>query len=642
MSYLYGGVILKIDLTDQKVTREPTSSYSKKFIGGRGINCKIMYDEITPGINPLDPENLIVFGVGPLTGTLCPGSSRVDVTSKSPVTGFLGDSNMGGYWPAELKYAGYDHLVIQGKAENPVYISIDNDEVKILDASSIWGKDTFITPNMIRQDLRDPETKVLCIGKSGENKVTYSSLLTNIGNSAGRNGMGAVMGSKNLKAIAVRGTKGVKIADPDGFFACCSRLHDLVKKAPGYEENSKRGFLKSQYLSGTSGYAPAGNHQIFDWNRKPEFLTWWEKFGVKRAGCFGCPVQCAETYTIPGIGSGVVSCQHYIEPTWKIKNDDMMLWWELVRNCQLYGIDVISITGILAWVMELYENGIISKEDTDGMAMNWGDRDVIIKMMKKIINREGIGDILAGGYKEGIKHFGKKSESYAMHVKNSSLYAASPRFPFIGLEAALGPRGDYMRGFVSFAKGMIRTQGDPNMSREEKGKIIKECEDQAEKISGTKKASNIMGYEGKPKGLIYAETMISIPDILGVCKYMGIGNFKVFNPDNLSELFSVGLGNGVSREELVTAAERNRNVERAFEVREGLTRKDDTLPKREFNKDIGGRFKGIYLDRDGFEKAKDEYYALRGWNIQTAAPTEETLAALGLNDIVEDLKKFDI
>ena len=639
MGYLYGGEILRIDLTDLKITKEPTSSYSKTFIGGRGINSKIMYDCVKPGINPLDPENIIVFGVGPLTGTLCPGPSRVDVMAKSPVTGFLGDSNMGGSWPAELKYAGYDNILIQGKSPNPVYISIDNDEVKILDATETWGKDTFVTPNMICQELGDPETKVLCIGKSGENKVIYSSILTNIGNAAGRNGMGAVMGSKNLKAIAVRGTKGVKVADPENFFDRCIRLHRLLKEAPAYDEYSKRGSLKSMYLSGTSGYAPAGNHQVFGWDEGPEFLKWWEAYGVKRAGCFGCPVQCAEAYTIPGIGSGVVSCQHYIEPTWKIKNNDMMLWWEIVRNCQRYGIDVISITGILSWLMDLYEDGIISKEDTDGIAMNWGERHAIIKMMEKIINREGIGDILADGYKESIRQFGKKTEGYAMHVKNSPLYAPSPRFPLIGLEVALGPRGDHMRAFVPFAKGMIRVQVDPTMSVEEKEKTIKAYEALAKEISGTKKAAHIMEYEGKAKALIHAEAMISITDLLGVCKYMGIVNFSALNPENLADLLSVGLGREVIPEELITTAERTRNVERAFEVREGLSRKDDTVPEREFNKDIGGRHKGIYLDREKFEKAKDEYYALRGWDIASGVPTRETLLALGLEDISEDLKR---
>jgi aldehyde:ferredoxin oxidoreductase len=345
MSYLYSGKILKIDLTNGKVTTEATSAYSERFIGGRGVNGKIMYDSVTPWVKPLDPENVITFGLGPLTGTLCPGSSRVDVMTKSPVTGFLGDSNMGGYWAAELKYAGYDHVVLRGKAEKPVYIAIDNDDVRIMDASEIWGKDTYVAPEMIRKELRDPEAKVVCIGEAGEKQVVYGSLLSNIGNAAGRNGMGAVLGSKHVKGIAVRGTKGVRVADPEGFFAYCKKLHELVRKCPGFEEYSKRGSLKSQYLAGTSGYAAAGNQQVFDWEGKAELLDWWEKFGVKRAGCGGCPVQCSETYTIPDIGSGVVSCMAYTESTWGIKNDDVMLWWEFVRNCQVYGIDVISISG---------------------------------------------------------------------------------------------------------------------------------------------------------------------------------------------------------------------------------------------------------------------------------------------------------
>ena len=641
MSNLYKGQILIIDLTDQKMTKEPTSSYSKKFIGARGINSKILYDQISPGINPFDEENIIVFGSGPLTGTLCPGSSRTDVMAKSPVTGFLGDSNIGGYWAAELKFAGYDNLVIKGKAKNPVYIAIDNDEVRILDASNLWGQDTYTTPNLIRRELRDPETKVFCIGKAGENKVTYASLISSIGNAAGRNGMGAVMGSKNLKAIAVRGTTGVKVADPEAFFAFSSRLHNLIKNAPGYEEFSKRGSTNSQYFNGIIGYAAAGNHQTFDWKPKADatFKTFWEKYGVKRAGCFGCPVHCYETYDVPGIGSGIISCQHYAEPTWKIKNDDLMLWWELVRNCQLNGIDVISITGMLAWLMELYENGVISKEDTDGIAMHWGDRDAIIKMSNKIINREGIGDILADGFKKAIGEFGQESGAYAMQVKNSPLYVASPRYTLVGLGDAMGARGDYMRAYVPFTKGMIRANANPDLSDEERAKLIKKYEDQAENITGTKEAASIMGSEGKAKALIYGETMVAIHDLLGVCKNMGISYLQVFDAENMAELFSTGLGKSVSSEELVAATTRTRNVERAFDAREGLTRKDDTIPQREFNKEIGGKHKGIYLDRDTFKKIKDEYYALRGWDIGTGIPTQESLVDLELQDVAEDLKK---
>jgi aldehyde:ferredoxin oxidoreductase len=640
MDYLYGGKILIIDLTEKKITKEPSSSYITKFIGARGINGKIMYDLISPGIHPLDPENIIVFGVGPLTGTFCPGSSRVDVMAKSPVTGFLGNSNMGGYWPAELKYAGFDHLIIKGKADHPVYISIDNDEVRILDASNLWGKDTYLTPNIICEELKDPETKVICIGKAGENKVTFSSILSNFKNAAGRTGMGAIMGSKNLKAIAVRGTKGVRLADPEGFFICAGKLHNLIKNAPSYEEYSKRGSTNTMYLSGIIGYTPAGNQQIFDWDPKEKFITFWEKYGVKRAGCFNCPVQCADTYDVPGIGCGSVSCQSYVDPTWKIKNDNLLVWWECVRSCQLYGIDVISVTGILAWLMELYEKGIISKDDTDGIAMDWGNRDAIIKMINRIVNREGIGDILAEGFKEAIKHFGKESENYAMHVKNSPLYIQSPRYPFIGLGDALGARGDYLRAYVPLTKGVLRALLNPELSTGERAKIMEKYENEAEKISGTKKAASLVGYEGKPKALIYGETMVSIPDMLGVCKHLGISNFQILNPNNLAEVLSLGLGKTVSSEELITVAHRIRNVERAFDAREGLTRKDDTIPEREFNKDIGGRHKGICVNKDDFEKAKDEYYQLRGWNVETGIPAQKTLVDLGLHDIAEDLKKY--
>jgi aldehyde:ferredoxin oxidoreductase len=314
----------------------------------------------------------------------------------------------------------------------------------------------------------------------------------------------------------------------------------------------------------------------------------------------------------------------------------MRIWWEFVRNCQIYGVDVIGLSGMLAWLMELYEEGIISERDTDGIAMRWGDREAIVTMMNKIVHREGIGDLLANGFKEAIKEFGEESESSAIHVKNSPLYNTSLRFPYFGLAAAIATRGDYMRAWLPLAKETILIHGDDKIPPEEKARLTKRCEDQAEQLFGKREAVSVTGFEGKPELLIHAETRVSIPDMLGVCRYM-VTNFNLFDPENMAELFSAGLGKRVSTQDLVTAALRNRNVERGFDMREGLTRQDDTIPRREFNNEIGGRFKGVYIDKDEFEKAKSRYYELRGWEVKTGAPTRETLAGLGLEDVAEDL-----
>jgi aldehyde:ferredoxin oxidoreductase len=228
MTHLYGDTILRVDLSTAEVKKEPTAAYADKWLGGRGLNTRILYEELQPGVDALSPDNVLMFSVGPLTGSMFPGSGRVEVAAKSPVTGIQGMSNMGGYWGPELKYAGYDSIIIKGKAPRPVYLAINNDSVEIRDADRIWGMDTYKTQDALQQELNDPEVEVVCIGPGSENLVIYGSIQTRMGNAAGRTGMGTVMGSKNLKAIAVRGTKGLSVADPDRFLEICLNALEIL------------------------------------------------------------------------------------------------------------------------------------------------------------------------------------------------------------------------------------------------------------------------------------------------------------------------------------------------------------------------------------------------------------------------------
>ena len=263
----YAGKILRIDLTNRKIENEPTSSYVQQYIGGRGVNDRILYEEVSPEVTPLSPENVIAFGCGPLTGTLFPGSGRTQITSISPETGLLGNSNMGGYWAPELKYAGYDHLVIKGKAEKPVYIFIDNDQVEIRDASSLWGKDTYNAQEILRKELDDPEVQILCIGRAGERLINYASIQHFLGDAAGRNGMGAVMGSKNLKAVVVRGTRTLKIGKPEEFLEIVLKAHELLKKSSLYEEYTKHSSGHGQDIAGKGDLFSVANFQAFTMER---------------------------------------------------------------------------------------------------------------------------------------------------------------------------------------------------------------------------------------------------------------------------------------------------------------------------------------------------------------------------------------
>jgi len=654
MAYLYGGTILRIDVTDQEITRVPTSKYAKQYIGGRGINARILYEEVGPEVKPFDPENLIAFGNGPLSGTLFSGSSRTDMMAKSPVTNLIGNANMGGNWSAELKYAGYDNIVIKGISEKPVYIYIDNDDVEIRDASHLWGKDTYETPKLIREELADPEIKVICIGPAGENRVVFASIQSCVGDSGARTGMGAVLGSKNVKAIAVRGTKGVKIADPDKFLEVCREIHDTVKSAEFYDEVSKIGVMDSEYSYVLSGYEAGGDaHKTapnFDAEGKTEFRKFWDKFGYKRSGCFGCPVHCMENYRVPQIGNTVISCELYPQLTWEVRNNDMMLWYKCVNTCHRFGIDNTSMAITLAWLMELYEEGIITAEDTDGVPMEWGSKDAILGMLQKTIHREGFGNYLADGMDAVAQRLdeivpekrrrGKSTKYWAMQVNNNPMYGINPRFNGMALAYAIGRRSDLIGDYDAFQSEVLYAPVYPHWSDKDKQHAVEHAYKEAERISGLKDAGDPNSYNGKVQIVSWIGIVTGITDMVGTCKWHTDWLFLPLMPEHFAKALSAGLGQEITGEDLIKASLMLRNLERSYEALHGRTRKHDTIPEKEFNNPVSrGPWKGLVLEKDKFEKMKDEYYSLRGWDLKNGIPTRKTLEDCGLKDVAESLKK---
>jgi len=299
MAAMYAGTILRIDLSEGKISKEPTSAYSGDYLGGRGINIRLLYDMVPPEVDPLDPENALIFGVGPLSGTLIP-ASRTEITFKSPETGFLGSTNFGGSFGPELKFAGYDHIVLTGKADHPVYLWISNDQVEIRDASHLWGKDTHETQDIIRAEL-DPEAKVACIGQAGENRVHFATVQSLLGHGAGRTGPGAVMGSKNLKAVVVRGTKEIPLADPEKYLSIAVDLQHKLRMDPGVQEFQEYGLSRLQDTLG------AQYHLNPDWEPSMQQQDIFLKHKPKSIGCVGCPAQCMDLYPVKASGGGVIS-----------------------------------------------------------------------------------------------------------------------------------------------------------------------------------------------------------------------------------------------------------------------------------------------------------------------------------------------
>jgi aldehyde:ferredoxin oxidoreductase len=619
LSYLYAGEILKIDLGSGIVTKTPTSDYSESFLGGRGINIKLLLENVSTGVDPLGPDNVLVFGVGPLAGAFI-SAGRTEVTAKSPETGFLGSSNFGGFFASELKYAGYDHIVITGKAQDPVFVWITDDQVEIRDVSSVWGEDTYTAPSLIREEVNNPEAKIVCIGQAGENLVRFSTIQHEHGHGAGRTGMGAVMGSKNLKAIAVSGTKGIELADPMAFLALAAEAEETLKNDPFWQQVAQEGASRAQ------------DEYVFEVVKEkfPPQHGVYQKFKSKRAGCFGCPIQCMDHYQeVEGIGTGVMSCEMYDAWVYGVRCYDEYTSLACGLLSQRYGVDAMSTAAIIHWLMVLYEKGIITEADTDDIPMEWGKPEAIRAMLDKIVFRDGVGDILAEGLVSAAEEIGRGSEAFANQVKGLPLIpmqipeddaASRP----MSLAAAVGPRGgDSLRTYTGEAEH--RAAKSPEGLDEHKEILKREA-----KIENVDNALDQATYEDKAGIVAYYEDAVLISDMLSTCKWMNRWSYGAWSPDLLARLLSAGSGTETSVDDLFDYAQKIRTLERAFEVGEGLRREQDTLPRKAFK--IANE-EGHLLDPEKFEEMKSEYYLLRGWDPKTGIPPEDTLRGFGLDDL---------
>jgi len=372
----------------------------------------LLYNHLSPGIDPLSPDNVLLIGAGLLTGIPALGSGRCDIAAKSPITGAVGDSNIGGFFAPEMRMAGFDHLVIKGKAKRPVYLWIYDEEIEIIDASHLWGKDTFETQALIRSDHGDEEIKSLVIGNAGENLVRFANVRTGMKNAAGRTGMGCVMGSKNLKAIAARGTMDIKFSHPEQLLDYCKEMIDMVMKNRYSRAASKWGTLVIFSTTNTTGLIRTRNFQLNQldqgWEIEPEEM---DKYTIGMSGCFGCPVSCRHRYTLkegvfaPFFAEGpeytslgafgtMVDCK---------KMETVLVANHLVNK---YGLDTLETGGLIAWAMELYEKGILTEKATNGLKLEWGDEEVVFELIRQITYREGFGDILADGFRIAIEKIG--------------------------------------------------------------------------------------------------------------------------------------------------------------------------------------------------------------------------------------------
>lgn len=629
------GDILRVDLTSGTIKREPISRELKlNFIGGRGINSKILYDELKPGTDPLSPQNVLIFGTGPLSGTSSPASGRWTVTAKSPETGIHGDANGGGHWAPQLKYTGIQHIVIHGKADKPVYLAIDDDEVEIRDASHLWGKDCWETEKIIRDEWRDPRVQVVTIGPAGENLVKFACILTWVTSAAGRTGMGAVMGSKNLKAIAVRGTKGLKIARPEQFRKAVLEANRLILTHPNYKTFAEFGTPGLGDALYDSGELTVFNHRQSQWEgntvigqgRSKQQLT---KYTTAHRACFGCPLGCKHHYEVKdGPYAGTVGDGPEIPATGGMVFSGINEFTAGLRVTTLtnqWGIDTLTIPYLIAFAMDLYHRGIITKEDTDGIELEFGNHEALMEMMRKIVFREGFGNILAEGIASVAKKFGKEAEYLAAQIKGLNMGSADYRTqPGQGLSWVTSTRGaDHLRGYPT-----CETVGVMD------AEVIKER-------FGTTELPPRLSYEGKAKLVVWQQHFNAVQDIINTCRFTGEWLMaQRLQPRHYAAILSAATGIDFSGDDLMKAGERTFNVEAAFNHREaGLTRSDDVLPKRFFEEPLpDGPWKGAVVDWDKFEKMKDDYYELRGWDVELGIPSRKKLEELGLKYIADELE----
>lgn len=621
------GKILKVDLGEFKTSIEPTEPYVEQYLGGRGLGARLIYDNYVPATDALDPANPLVLNTGPLTGTAMPGSGRVDVTALSPMSNLRAKSNFGAYWGPELKYAGFDHIIVVGRSENPCYLWIKNGKVEIRNAEHLWGKNTFETQKAIQQELGDPEIKIVCIGPGGENLVRFACLITETGDAAGRTGMGAVMGSKNLKAIAVRGSGVVQIARPKEFLDLSIQVNKQIREHPTYQEHSSYGTARVSFEMYEKSFFPVGNFEDVCWediikaNLGQDYV---DKYHEKSMGCFCCPNRCMNFYDVPHIGKGITSCEPYSGFTGAVWNLDMDVFWEATQMVNKMGIDCKETSVCIALAMELYHDRIITEKDTDGVAMERGSKDAILTTISKIVNREGYGDLLAEGQMAFAKHFGPEAMEKVDLIKGLSPHAYEFRaYKGSGLMAAVGHRGDPLplRG---------------SMLELEWNYAPEWFEQVAQEKFGQKEVAIPTSYEGKAYSAVVSEHMERVADNLGICKWL-YGIMFYHDVDVATELFNLATGKDWPVEQLLKVSERVRNLERMFDVRQGTTRADDTLPRKIFEEPLKrGKFKGEVMNREEFERMKDEYYEIRGWEKETGIPRKETLTALGLEDLATE------
>lgn len=609
----YMGKILRIDLSNQSTKEEAVSEeLARKYLGGVGFAFKYLYDEVKSGTPALDKENKLIFAVGPLTATGVPCTSRMAVASKSPLTNTIACALSGGYFPAEMKRAGYDMIIVEGRAQKPTYVAIKGGKVSFRSAEKLSGMETTDTQLFIKDELREQNFRVACIGPAGEKLVPMASII-NERRAAGRKGLGAVMGSKNLKAIAVLGARRPSVADPARFREARRIMNQSMKDSPVlYPGHANTGTPSVFDLTTTMGILAIKNWSATgEVNLVPEIgLDAQQAMKITRVACADCPVACSQVKMVTsGRYAGFLTEGPEFETTYSLGSAVGVDYLPAIiagdRLCDEYGIDTISAGVTIGFAMELYERGILTKRDTGGLELKFGNHEAMIEMLRQIACKEGLGAILCQGTKKAAQKIGRDSEKYAMHIKGLELPAYDVRGAKAhGLNYATAYNGaDHNRGYAF------------------------------QEIFGTPVPEQVdrFAIEGKGKLTKWNQDVrCATTDCPTLCAFildMGITDIAC---QNIADLVTAAAGIPFTAEQVQQVGERVNNVARLFNGREGFSRQDDTFPERLMTEPIkGGASAGQLISQADLDAMLDEYYEVRGWD-KSGTPTTAKLNELGL------------
>jgi aldehyde:ferredoxin oxidoreductase len=616
-----------IDLTTGSVYEQEIAERARRlFLGGRGINMYLLYTRTSAHLDPLAPDNPLIVGAGLLAGTSAPTGARCSISGKSPETGLLGDSNIGGYFAAQLRRTGFDHLVIYGQAPKPVYVAIEEGRIHLREASHLWGKDTLETMDLIRR-AHGRSSQSLIIGPAGENRVRFAAVRHGLKNIAARTGLGCLMGAKRLKAIVVKGHRPLPLHRPGDMATYTAALRRRLQGTRTSELLHRYGTPFLYDLHNARGILRTYNAQASQFKEGREFRSGnLRKYYTKSSGCYACPIQCTHSYRYPtpdqgeisgtGLEYGVIGS---LGPICGLKSLAGLLRASDLLN--RLGLDASTTGNLIAWVMELSQRGLIPPAWRGDLTLSWGDEETILALIRQIAAREGLGALLADGAREAARQLGPETQRYLIWSK--------------GL-----PQSDSvdLRAFRGFALGVATaTRGADHLRSRPTLEAMALTPEELRRVYGREVSPDPTSYTGKAYMVWWSEMHYALGDALGLCRFsQQFNSVEHLGLEEFARLIFFATGMEFSSDKLMQVGERIVTLERLFLQREGVDRSGDTLPARYFEEPMeSGQFKGEKIDRDAFNRMLDEYYRFHGWDVATGHPLPESLRGLGLDRVLQ-------